>query len=1805
MFKKQKFLKNLLTSVSVASVVASIGGSSVAFGDLDLDPTNDGNKDIQLTADLANTGGSAIFNVDNLSLRVVETSPNALEGIIVMGAGANAIIDNDISIGTITTNKNVMDVIINTGKTLTLSGHEHTGLGITTLANAGSTLKLEANATINNAVTTAVGGQGILTFEGVGTANREIGANAAAVAEVNIGNGAVTLNENVFAVNTKFENVNSVINLKDGKTIKGNIITTHVNQGKLNFLGGGEVDGNIGTNAAALNVISLQAGDVILKGDVFTEHLKYYSDTGTADNKTVTIAGNFGDNDYTGKVDFSPNKANILTFKGAIRAEPYIFNSEIENGNNGTLNVQANLRATHADMGKINTINIGTASVNNNRTLIIDASKNNVTLLGNGATINFLHANSVLKLYSNAEDNKTITFANSLEGGVVDAEGLRGGNGGIVSMHGDNTLIVQSAGGDKTLGIAANKIEQLQVRGNVTIRGDNVNLNVANHNRLDVSNTNVLNVINGAEFIDESATSSKIANVHIGVPEDGGDAGAATYTIDAKYNDFSILDAKIGGVGNNSIIFEHQESHLILRNSANANKTITLANSLNPGASVNGKGQGIVQLESVHIDKTLRIACGGAETLGTDANYLQELTLSGAGKLAIEPAIYAKIITLSTGAEITTNDVNGNVIFDKAATLIVDPDHSIMGDVTFDANGGTLRGNVNGSVGFTATAQLIGNVTTDVIFNANGKLVGNVGGNVFFASAGTTTGTVAGDVVILDGGDGTVGGLISNNVAFNGDGKLTANGSIQGDVYFDHNKGTVTLADKQKIGGIIEDGEDATVEFLGDGEVGGLIDGLKLLKAGAGNMTLAASGNHNITEIQGNGKNDLMFATGFNLAGGINLTGGQAVGLIFEGNSSISGNVGTNAPVGNIQIQAGTVTFDSLIKANDIIIAEKATAEIAKNITAREIKGKGTVRFNNKDKIVIDSPIGDDTTMEIAGANVEAIKKVSAANIIFSSDKSATLTLKAASTINNITTTGNNLYSLALAADCSTGISDIGSDTSKLEINLLSDHTITINSKKFYSAVSTEKNNSGKVVFKSYDSVAYGNLGTDTLRLSDVTFDDNSTVKADIYSKKITINADKTASFAGINKRTIAVPGININGVELPRVSKEFSYYTLIDSENIDAKPSSKIKFDNAALIKAPINDGQVILADNVWFKGKVDSTAPVSFANKYVILEKDIKFASIEASQAKIILLTGNQAITGNLAAKDLTIDIGNNQLKYAGNAQLTGTLQLEAVYDSSKMAGGNIEIQSKSKLDLSQLDKLNIKVIARSDINKISEDTKHILVSSVDKDGITVIDEDKVKLVSVNEQSRFVEWSIDPSTLTLYAKDISKKVLEEELKEAKDIKEEKETQEGEEVKGNSKEELEKKLKESKGKKEEKKIKGKTQQGEETKERTKELRKSDIKLSSEKIAFKEQLIKVSDRKSDAAKLISQLGFMDKKNEYLAIDKLLPGNKHLMEQSSMNSTSAVMTLMSQAVANQITARATACVGAGNDDKAMYGVWGSPFYSTANQKMQEGVSGYNMKSSGLIVGFDGLLTDNLLIGGAYSLIDTKMSHKNQKSGDRTNGQTNIFSLYGVYKFAVNWFAESIASYGITKVKNLEGRLVSGNLRSVTALEKAVAKYQSTSYGGQLVTGYNYQASKQLTITPTIGFRYSQFMDAGYTESGTTCQNLVVKKRTYNKVEGIFGLRTAANIQLDQLLLIPEVHGYVNYDFKGKSPVIDARLGGIDEALPTKLVKPDRLFFNVGTSLTAKHNMMEYGVSYNAHIASKYIGHQGSVKVKVNF
>ncbi|MFV9930660.1 MAG: autotransporter outer membrane beta-barrel domain-containing protein [Rickettsia endosymbiont of Haemaphysalis japonica] len=57
--------------------------------------------------------------------------------------------------------------------------------------------------------------------------------------------------------------------------------------------------------------------------------------------------------------------------------------------------------------------------------------------------------------------------------------------------------------------------------------------------------------------------------------------------------------------------------------------------------------------------------------------------------------------------------------------------------------------------------------------------------------------------------------------------------------------------------------------------------------------------------------------------------------------------------------------------------------------------------------------------------------------------------------------------------------------------------------------------------------------------------------------------------------------------------------------------------------------------------------------------------------------------------------------------------------------------------------------------------------------------------------------------------------------------------------------------------------------------------------------------------------------------------------------------------------------------------------------------------------------------------------------------------------------------------------------------------------------------------------------------------------------------------------------------------------------MDSPFTTNSFKPAKTSLNFGVSVTAKHQMMEYGVNYDAHVASKYFAQQGSLKERVNF
>ncbi|MFW0021426.1 MAG: autotransporter outer membrane beta-barrel domain-containing protein [Rickettsia conorii subsp. raoultii] len=79
---------------------------------------------------------------------------------------------------------------------------------------------------------------------------------------------------------------------------------------------------------------------------------------------------------------------------------------------------------------------------------------------------------------------------------------------------------------------------------------------------------------------------------------------------------------------------------------------------------------------------------------------------------------------------------------------------------------------------------------------------------------------------------------------------------------------------------------------------------------------------------------------------------------------------------------------------------------------------------------------------------------------------------------------------------------------------------------------------------------------------------------------------------------------------------------------------------------------------------------------------------------------------------------------------------------------------------------------------------------------------------------------------------------------------------------------------------------------------------------------------------------------------------------------------------------------------------------------------------------------------------------------------------------------------------------------------------------------------------MNLTPTVGIRYSDIRDSGYTETGTTFQNLIVKGKKYNMIEGLAGVRMSKDINVENIVLIPAIYSMLDYNFKDKTSTIDA-------------------------------------------------------------
>lgn len=282
-----------------------------------------------------------------------------------------------------------------------------------------------------------------------------------------------------------------------------------------------------------------------------------------------------------------------------------------------------------------------------------------------------------------------------------------------------------------------------------------------------------------------------------------------------------------------------------------------------------------------------------------------------------------------------------------------------------------------------------------------------------------------------------------------------------------------------------------------------------------------------------------------------------------------------------------------------------------------------------------------------------------------------------------------------------------------------------------------------------------------------------------------------------------------------------------------------------------------------------------------------------------------------------------------------------------------------------------------------------------------------------------------------------------------------------------------------------------------------------------------------------------------------------------------------------------------------DDLSKKTVWMHGFMGLDNQKSRKETSGYKSKMHGGILGVNTNISDDTLLGAAFSVTKTIMKHQGNKNGSKSNVDTYGLSFYAHHDFANNWIMQGALSAGKNFFHGKEKHLVARN----GAYAFSSSKYNNMSYHTQLLGGYNHKISNNFVITPMVGLSYATASKISYTEKDVGQRNRTITSKATKSFSGTLGSKLTMAHKFDKTQVVTGLKAFVEYDFTAKGTVNTVMMGGFSSPVETFSAKPPRFSYKLGADVMAENHVVEYGVGYDLSLASKYIGHQGSLKIKV--
>ena len=283
-------------------------------------------------------------------------------------------------------------------------------------------------------------------------------------------------------------------------------------------------------------------------------------------------------------------------------------------------------------------------------------------------------------------------------------------------------------------------------------------------------------------------------------------------------------------------------------------------------------------------------------------------------------------------------------------------------------------------------------------------------------------------------------------------------------------------------------------------------------------------------------------------------------------------------------------------------------------------------------------------------------------------------------------------------------------------------------------------------------------------------------------------------------------------------------------------------------------------------------------------------------------------------------------------------------------------------------------------------------------------------------------------------------------------------------------------------------------------------------------------------------------------------------------------------------------------------------WIQPFVKSAAQSQKDGIEGYDLNTTGIIIGADtgDLRKDNLLgmtLVAARSDVDSDNANATQTQID-----TYGVSIFGGAKMSAKTLLSGSLSYAQSD-NDTRRTQIAGIAENV-----AEGDFFTQHIGFNSKVSHRYKTKGNWTFTPSASVDYDYILANSYNETGDTDLALSVDYDALNMLALGVGLdvdylyKTVNGVRIN-----PSAYARYKYDFLNRGVRATSILRAASETpdMPATLINtagfdPQRSVFNMGGNVEAElTDVWRLAMGYDLGLRKDYIAHTGHVNLLRKF